>query len=239
MFFAFFGWGVNLVLRFIMPKNKEFISFVQTKVAQNPDWRMSQPGYLPSALPKEYALDRTEIQCLLERPEGFRTPDPLAPALVGRAALEKAYDRGESMCASALQQDRWEMPPMRAACQSLMEAVGAEAVFAAVHITPPGSWGSGQHADTGWTLVGQLAGEKTWHLEPPTAETLDDLLHPKRDDYHRGAHTAEPYVTAHPGDVVLIPSGWRHAAISSEGSVHVSYGGSYPGMELGSIYRQE
>lgn len=218
--------------------HNEFLPFSAESVRQNADLSTSQPRILLGGLPKAYALTDTQILNLFSSPEHFTTSDKSTQAPFDKAEALRA---GKSVCAGGLQQSRWEMPHILEACNSLAQAVGAEAVFAALHITPAHSWGSGEHADMGWTLIGQLKGAKTWHLRKPVADSFTDFLERRTsDDYYNGEHEAPPFVTLRPGDVLFVPSGWRHAATAQdERSAHISYGGPYPGTELGPIYNQD
>lgn len=224
-----------------MSQRHEFLQFSQENVQQNADFSKSLPGVLLDGLPDEYALTDTQINRLLSSSERFTTSDKRPPSFINETMLQDALREGKSICAGGLQQSKWELPHAQLACGSLAQAVGTQAVFAALHITPARSWGSGEHADIGWTLLGQLQGAKTWHLSRPINDSLEDLLANRlSDDYYDGEHRAPPFITLHPGDVLFVPSGWRQAATThGSRSAHISYGGPYPGTKLGPIYSQD
>ena len=115
---------------------------------------------------------------------------------------------------------------------------------------------SGLHAHPGCdTLAAQLRGVKEWLLFPPEAA---EALRPTRkfmpggrcagvDIADRGASPAALkaferakgglYVRCLPGDVLYVPAGWWHAAVSAEPSLTVSSSAALVALPCGALVR--
>jgi hypothetical protein len=217
--------------------------FLKEMVERNDNFE-GEPTVFLGDLPEEYGLSKEDVEQLLEHPDqlqglneqGFHSLN----STLGRQAIEDALNRGSSVCASGLQKRQYELPHMKEACVSLAEAVGAQAVFAALHIAK-NDWGSGQHSDTGWTFVYNVSeeGTKEWNLEPTKYGTLKEFLasrNPNNTDYINGPHRASQSTTIGHRQGLFIPTAWGHASKARGRSEHISYGGAISGVPLASVY---
>ena len=137
-------------------------------------------------------------------------------------AVEALYDRyrkGATINMLFLQ-EQW--PPLTRLCQTL--AVELSASFHVnVYLTPTASQGLGAHYDTHDVFVAQVHGSKHWRLyEPPLRLPL-----PSQPHLTGGTELGEPIAEfdLHPGDLLYMPRGTVHQAVSNDrASLHLTIG---------------
>ena len=101
-----------------------------------------------------------------------------------------------------------------------------------IYITPPGAQGFDIHYDTHDVFALQVFGTKQWKLYDMTRELpLDE--HKADRDAHIGKTPQDDFLV-HPGDVLYIPRGLTHAAVSTDHvSIHITLGFlPYKGTDL-------
>lgn len=90
------------------------------------------------------------------------------------------------------------------------------------YLTPPGAQGFAAHYDTHDVLVAHIAGEKIWRIQGAEAACP---LHELTDGDPRLRSTAEPPWQPRlvPGDLLYIPRGWIHEAVTqTSASLHLT-----------------
>jgi Cupin superfamily protein len=112
--------------------------------------------------------------------------------------------------------------PLKDLCESL-ESYFTHAVHANAYLTPGSTTGFTPHYDTHDVLVLQIAGKKLWRIhEPPV------VLPHRSQPFARQGYAAPPPVLECellPGDLLYLPRGYVHGALTSEGhSAHVTIG---------------
>jgi hypothetical protein len=146
------------------------------------------------------------------------SPKPFtASARVERIAEE--FERGATIVLQALQ---LQHPPLAEFCRDL-EAELSHVVQANAYYTPASAQGFAVHHDTHDVFCLQVEGEKRWVVNPPVLEL--PLKHQKYVP-EMGA-PGEPVldVTMRAGDMLYLPRGWLHQAMTSDAaSLHLTIG---------------
>ena len=129
------------------------------------------------------------------------------------------WERGATIVLQGLHLTR---PPVGAFCRSLEETLGHPAQ-ANAYYTPRNAQGLPVHHDTHDVFVLQIAGEKRWLVYEPALEL------PLRDQRYTAAFgdpgTPVEDRVLRPGDVLYLPRGWLHEAVTSEtDSLHLTVG---------------
>jgi Cupin superfamily protein len=146
------------------------------------------------------------------RPSGFT-----AAADVDRVLAE--WERGATIVLQALHLSR---PELGAFCRSL-EATLGHAAQANAYYTPRGAQGLPVHHDTHDVFVLQISGEKRWLVYPPALELPLKSQKYSRELGEPGAPVHD--LTLHAGDMLYLPRGWLHEALTSESdSLHLTVG---------------
>jgi Cupin superfamily protein len=129
------------------------------------------------------------------------------------------WERGATIVLQALHLSR---PELGSFCRSLEGSLGHPAQVNAYY-TPRSAQGLPVHHDTHDVFVLQVAGEKRWLVYEPAIE-----LPLKTQKY--SAELGEPGSPVHdlvlrPGDMLYLPRGWLHEALTSESdSLHLTVG---------------
>ena len=140
----------------------------------------------------------------------------------GTARVERvagAFDDGATIVLQAL---HIHHPPLARFCRSLEQELGHPAQ-ANAYYTPPAAQGFRVHHDTHDVFCLQVAGEKRWLVYPPLLEL------PLREQKY-AEEMGEPGeivldVTMRAGDMLYLPRGWLHQAMTSETrSLHMTVG---------------
>lgn len=169
-----------------------------------PGFRLVKAGEQLSA--RDYTVD------IPWRPTGFR-----GTADVDRVLAE--WERGATIVLQGLHLHR---PALGAFCRSLERTLGHPAQVNAYY-TPRSAQGLPVHHDTHDVFVLQVAGEKRWLVYEPALEL------PLRSQKY-SAELGEPGPPVHdlvlrPGDMLYLPRGWLHEALTSEtDSLHLTVG---------------
>ncbi len=122
--------------------------------------------------------------------------------LVDVAAVHAEFADGATIVLQGLHRS-W--PPVAELCRTL-EAELTHPVQANAYLTPPVAQGLDLHEDAHDVFALQTHGVKRWVVHPPTGGAPWDL-------------------TLHPGDVLYLPAGTRHAAQTvEEASLHLTLG---------------
>lgn len=98
-------------------------------------------------------------------------------------------------------------------------------VEANCYFTPPGSQGVHPHYDTHDVFVLQVEGEKEWHLfEESAVCPLNELV--DGDPFRNGGLSKPESLILRPGNVLYIPRGWVHEALTPahSSSLHITFG---------------
>ena len=146
------------------------------------------------------------------------SPKPFtASARVERIADE--FARGATIVLQALQ---FQHPPLAKFCRGLEAELG-HPVQANAYYTPASAQGFAVHHDTHDVFCLQVEGEKRWLVYPPVLE-----LPLKQQKY--APEMGEPGdpvldVTMRAGDLLYLPRGWLHQAMTSDtASLHLTIG---------------
>jgi ribosomal protein L16 Arg81 hydroxylase len=149
---------------------------------------------------------------------------PWSPrAFTGAADVERVVEEFEAGATIVLQGLHHHWPPLAEFCRGL-EATLGHPVQANSYYTPRGSQGLAVHHDTHDVFVLQIAGEKRWLVYEPVFEL------PLRDQKYKRERHGEPGPPIHDlvlraGDVLYLPRGWLHEALTSEtDSLHITVG---------------
>jgi ribosomal protein L16 Arg81 hydroxylase len=136
---------------------------------------------------------------------------------VERIAYE--FDRGATIVLQALQ---LQHPPLAEFCRDLEAELG-HPVQANAYYTPASAQGFAVHHDTHDVFCLQVEGEKRWLVYPPVLE-----LPLKSQKYvPEMGEPGDPVldVTLRAGDMLYLPRGWLHQAMTSEAaSLHLTIG---------------
>jgi JmjC domain len=147
------------------------------------------------------------------------SPKPFTgTARVERIAAE--FERGATIVLQALQLHH---PPLGEFCRDLEAELGHPAQ-ANAYYTPASAQGFAVHHDTHDVFCLQVEGEKRWLVYPPVLEL------PLKDQKYvpeLGEPGGEPVldVTMRAGDMLYLPRGWLHQAMTSDvASLHLTIG---------------
>ena len=133
--------------------------------------------------------------------------------------IARAYGQGDTIVVNDLQ---WRWKPIALVCRSF-EVIFNFVVNANLYLTPKGSQGLAPHFDTQNVFILQLQGSKHWRLYDSSIKCpLDDVAQEvSRID------TGEPLLSAtlQAGDLLYIPRGMVHEAVTSDdSSMHLTIG---------------
>ena len=146
------------------------------------------------------------------------SPKPFtASAQVERIADE--FERGATIVLQALQ---LQHPPLAEFCRDLEAELG-HPVQANAYYTPASAQGFAVHHDTHDVFCLQVEGEKRWLVYPPVLEL--PLKHQKY--VPEMGEPGDPVldVTMRAGDMLYLPRGWLHQAMTSDtASLHLTVG---------------
>lgn len=152
--------------------------------------------------------------------------------------IGEAFSAGASVRVLAVQR-AW--PFLRGFCRDLQMEFGFR-FSANLYVTPEGRQGLDTHADSHDVFVVQMAGEKDWQIfgspYPLPVEHRAPLVF---EDFQRRDHRGDPFggrshkdgsagevsiaATLRPRDLLYLPRGFAHHAVTSRGtSVHVTIG---------------
>lgn len=211
------------------------------------DYNDRKPLHIPAATgaSKRALLDWSSFNGLMDQ-SSIWTPQSLKLVFNGRPIPAEHY------CVETQTQSGLALTPSPARVQTLL-AKGASLIAGDVHmLTPPlrtlsrdlgrafaalvganvyCSFGGVQafetHFDLHHVFAVQCEGEKTWRLyenraDSPVSFPIDDVEGRRWFTETRGALMTE--VTMRPGDVLYLPRGWYHEAMTVEGaSLHVTF----------------
>jgi ribosomal protein L16 Arg81 hydroxylase len=149
---------------------------------------------------------------------------PWSPrGFTGTADVQRVVEEFEAGATIVLQGLHHHWPPLAEFCRGLEASLG-HPVQANSYYTPRGSQGLAVHHDTHDVFVLQVAGEKRWLVYEPVFEL------PLRDQKYKRDRHGEPGPAIHDlvlrsGDVLYLPRGWLHEALTSEAdSLHITVG---------------
>ncbi len=157
------------------------------------------------------------------RARDYTTDVPWRPtAFSGTAQVERVLAEWERGATIVLQGLHLTRPSIGALCRSLEATLGHPAQ-ANAYYTPRAAQGLPIHHDTHDVFVLQVAGEKRWRVYEPALEL------PLRNQRY-SAELGEPAEVVEdrllkPGDMLYLPRGWLHEAVTSEtDSLHLTIG---------------
>jgi ribosomal protein L16 Arg81 hydroxylase len=112
--------------------------------------------------------------------------------------------------------------PLGDLCSSLSNELSAPCQ-ANIYLTPPNAQGFKAHYDTHDTIIVQTSGEKSWRIY---GKAIDLPLAGQGSSMEiKDAGHPTLAVDLHPGEVLYIPRGWVHEAITTEShSLHITLG---------------
>jgi ribosomal protein L16 Arg81 hydroxylase len=153
----------------------------------------------------------------------YTTDVPWSPQPFSRTAdvhrVLAAFEAGASIVLQGL---HYNWKPLAEFCRGLEAALG-HPVQANAYYTPRGSQGLPVHHDTHDVFVLQVAGHKRWLVYDPVFELP---LRTQRYKAELGA-PGDPVhdLTLAAGDVLYLPRGWMHEALTSDAdSLHITVG---------------
>ena len=140
----------------------------------------------------------------------------------GTADVERVLAEWERGATIVLQGLHLTRPPVGALCRSLEKTLGHPAQ-ANAYYTPRAAQGLPVHHDTHDVFVLQVAGEKRWLVYEPALELpLKDQRY--SEELGGPGATVEDRVLR-PGDMLYLPRGWLHEALTSDtDSLHLTIG---------------
>jgi lysine-specific demethylase/histidyl-hydroxylase NO66 len=157
------------------------------------------------------------------RARDYTTDIPWRPTpFTGTADVERVLAEWERGATIVLQGLHLTRPELGAFCRSLEETLGHPAQ-ANAYYTPRSAQGLPVHHDTHDVFVLQVAGEKRWLVYEPAFEL------PLKDQRYK-AELGAPGEAVHdlvlrPGDMLYLPRGWLHEALTSDtDSLHLTIG---------------
>jgi cupin superfamily protein len=140
----------------------------------------------------------------------------------GSADVERVLAEWERGATIVLQALHLAKPEIGAFCRSLEETLGHPAQ-ANAYYTPSAAQGLPVHHDTHDVFVLQVSGEKRWLVYEPAQE-----LPLKNQRYSAELGSPDEIVedrVLRPGDMLYLPRGWLHEALTSEtDSLHLTIG---------------
>jgi ribosomal protein L16 Arg81 hydroxylase len=140
----------------------------------------------------------------------------------GSARVERIAEEFEGGATIVLQALQLQHPPLAEFCRDLEAELG-HAVQANAYYTPASAQGFAVHHDTHDVFCLQVEGEKRWLVYPPVLEL--PLKHQKYvpEMGPPGEHVLD--VTMRAGDMLYLPRGWLHQAMTSDtASLHLTIG---------------
>jgi lysine-specific demethylase/histidyl-hydroxylase NO66 len=148
---------------------------------------------------------------------------PWSPkAFTGTARVERVAAEFEGGATIVLQALQLQHPPLAEFCRDLEAELG-HPVQANAYYTPASAQGFAVHHDTHDVFCLQVEGEKRWLVYPPVLEL--PLKHQKYEP--ELGEPGEPVlnVTMRAGDMLYLPRGWLHQAMTSDtASLHLTVG---------------
>lgn len=219
----------------------------------------AKPAVLIGDDPQGNLLGRTEVDKLFYDSDFCRMVSPLRPSykrlsvvrdqqLVGLdeydtpEAARKLQEQGITLMFHAA---HLYMEEPRFAGQQLADAVGLP-IHVTAYLTSRGNQGLPLHADADSVFAVQTEGTKTWlFFEPRTTDPYDSkniswVLEDEETEKVAPRHQAVFEATLNPGDILFVPRGWGHYALSgTEDSLHVSLGVLHPEMDQEKVSFQE
>lgn len=153
----------------------------------------------------------------------YTTDVPWSPQPFSRTAdVHRVLAEFEAGATIVLQGLHYNWRPLAEFCRGLEAALG-HPVQANAYYTPRGSQGLPVHHDTHDVFVLQVAGHKRWLVYDPVFEL------PLRDQRYKAELGApgDPVqdLTLAAGDVLYLPRGWMHEALTSDAdSLHITVG---------------
>ncbi|HEU5064917.1 MAG TPA: cupin domain-containing protein [Gaiellaceae bacterium] len=140
----------------------------------------------------------------------------------GTARVERIVAEFEGGATIVLQALQLQHPPLAEFCRDLEAELG-HPVQANAYYTPASAQGFAVHHDTHDVFCLQVEGEKRWLVYPPVLELplKDQTYVPEMGD------PGDPVldVTMHAGDLLYLPRGWLHQAMTSDAaSLHLTIG---------------
>jgi len=153
----------------------------------------------------------------------YTTDVPWNPQPFSRTAdVHRVLEQFEAGATIVLQGLHYNWRPLAEFCRGLEAALG-HPVQANAYYTPRGSQGLPVHHDTHDVFVLQVAGHKRWLVYDPVVEL------PLRDQRYQAelGSPGDPIhdLTLAAGDVLYLPRGWMHEALTSDAdSLHVTVG---------------
>ena len=153
----------------------------------------------------------------------YTTDVPWTPQPFSRTAdVHRVLREFEAGATVVLQGLHYNWRPLAEFCRGLEAALG-HPVQANAYYTPRGSQGLPVHHDTHDVFVLQVAGHKRWLVYDPVFEL------PLRDQRYKAELGApgDPVhdLTLAAGDVLYLPRGWMHEALTSDAdSLHITVG---------------
>ncbi|HET9323592.1 MAG TPA: cupin domain-containing protein [Gaiellaceae bacterium] len=143
-------------------------------------------------------------------------------AFTGAADVDKVLAEWEGGATIVLQGLHLQRPELAAFCRSLEAALGHPAQVNAYY-TPRQAQGLPVHHDTHDVFVLQVAGEKRWLVYEPAWEL--PLRNQKYTAEMGGPGTPVHDLVLRPGDMLYLPRGWLHEALTSDSdSLHLTVG---------------
>jgi ribosomal protein L16 Arg81 hydroxylase len=140
----------------------------------------------------------------------------------GTARVERIADEFERGATIVLQALQLQHPPLAEFCRGLEADLG-HPVQANAYYTPSSAQGFAVHHDTHDVFCLQIEGEKRWLVYPPVLEL--PLKHQKY--LPEMGEPGKPVldVTMRAGDMLYLPRGWLHQAMTSDrASLHLTIG---------------
>jgi len=153
----------------------------------------------------------------------YTTDVPWSPQPFSKTAdVHRVLEEFEAGATIVLQGLHYNWRPLAEFCRGLEAALG-HPVQANAYYTPRGSQGLPVHHDTHDVFVLQVAGHKRWLIYDPVFEL------PLRDQRYKAELGApgDPVhaLTLAAGDVLYLPRGWMHEALTSDAdSLHITVG---------------
>jgi ribosomal protein L16 Arg81 hydroxylase len=157
------------------------------------------------------------------RAREYTTDIPWRPTpFTGSADVERVLAEWEQGATIVLQGLHLTRPAVGGFCRSLEEALGHPAQ-ANAYYTPRSAQGLPVHHDTHDVFVLQVAGEKRWLVYEPALE-LPLKNQRYSEDLGEPGDAVEDRVLR-PGDMLYLPRGWLHEALTSDtDSLHLTIG---------------
>jgi hypothetical protein len=153
----------------------------------------------------------------------YTTDIPWRPSsFTGAADVDRVLAEWEGGATIVLQGLHLFRPELGAFCRSLERTLGHPAQ-ANAYYTPRAAQGLPVHHDTHDVFVLQVAGEKRWLVYEPALELplKDQKYSPELGEPGEAVHD----LVLRPGDMLYLPRGWLHEALTSDAdSLHLTVG---------------